>query len=322
MRILYYYPNLTQGGMGTVLRSRARNSPSSEFNLLFSHDKGGGKIFRTLPNVDYRLVRPDRLQSYLIYLVNRRSYDEVAFTSSPELANYLFADLSNAQRVYEFHSSDVRVLTNEIGMLDFRRIDEIRVPSVYLADVVTSLLPATARHLVVVTPNEVDETIFYRDDNNVLPTEQTTLVWVGQFSKAKGYNDFVRVLGKLPNEFHAEMYFSGSFNRSDIVDLMAEIARNRAEDLISIFYNVPQEELAHRYRSLGKSGIFVSTSLMESFGYGVYEALKCGMNCVAYSLPALRSFETSFSRQLRFVPLGEIAEMTEAILFQASGLAR
>ncbi|KGF03358.1 hypothetical protein HMPREF1627_02135, partial [Actinomyces sp. S6-Spd3] len=183
--------------MGTVLRTRAKNLPSHKFDLLFSNDSGGGNIFDELPNVEFRLVRKERLENYLTFTLSQRRYDEVIFTSAPEIANKVFESLPLALRVYEFHSSDVRVLSSEVEKLDLRRVDEVRVPSDYLAGIIQSLLPANAQRLVRVVPNQVDEDMFFVDKHEHGIDLSPTLIWVGQFSRAKGYNDFLRVLGNL-----------------------------------------------------------------------------------------------------------------------------
>ncbi|KGF02443.1 hypothetical protein HMPREF1628_01585 [Actinomyces sp. S4-C9] len=314
MRVLHYYPNLTQGGMGTVLRTRAKNLPSHKFDLLFSNDSGGGNIFDELPNVEFRLVRKERLENYLTFTLSQRRYDEVIFTSAPEIANKVFESLPLALRVYEFHSSDVRVLSSEVEKLDLRRVDEVRVPSDYLAGIIQSLLPANAQRLVRVVPNQVDEDMFFVDKHEHGIDLSPTLIWVGQFSRAKGYNDFLRVLGNLPENYAGEMYFSGRVPAEMVVGLMAEIARSGVQDRVSIFYNVPQQELAKRYRELGDSAVLVSTSLLESFGYGVYEALKCGLRCAVYELPALNAFHEEFPGMISTAPLGEISALAESIL--------
>lgn len=321
MRILQCYPNLSQGGMGSLYLSRAISQSDDQFHLVFQNDMGAGQIFDELSNVDYRVVRKDRFSNFLCSSLERVAYDEIRFTSMPTSANTLFKVLegSNVKRIYEFHSSDYGLLAKEAEILNLEYIDEIWVPSAMLAGVLSSIASPELISLVRVVPNVINKNAFFEKPAS-LPAEIDTtrggeraVTWVGQFAVAKGYRDFVRALSLLPDFYRGYMFFSGAVQIERVNDLMSEIWRWGVADRISLQYNVPQHELGSFYRNHAHNGVFVSTSLRESFGLGVSEALACGMPVAAYRLPALEETTINHSNMIRFAELGEIFDLAQAI---------
>ncbi|WP_081993484.1 glycosyltransferase family 4 protein [Kocuria sp. ZOR0020] len=83
---------------------------------------------------------------------------------------------------------------------------------------------------------------------------------------------------------------------------------------VQLLLNVPQTEMASIYRDARRSGgVLVSTSLLESFGYTVVEALSCHLPVVAFDLPALREHD-SHGVDYKLVAPGDVLELKDAIL--------
>lgn len=298
-----------------MMRARAVANPESSFDFVFLKDLGGAETFENVDNIQYRIVRADRSKNYLDSIVVESEYDEIRITSLPDLANHVFAKASGPRRVYEFHSSDVRIIQKEISELELSNVDDIRVPTQTLANVIRGLVPEASLSNITVFPNDVDSSIFYPPEmaTTSIKASRTRLIWVGQYSQAKGYRDFVRILGLLGDSYTGEMYFSGAISQDATKDLLRELSAASVNDRVSLFTNVSQYELADRYREYNAQTIYVSTSLIESFGYGVYEALLCGLPVVAYSVPALREFSDQFNAQLRFADIGDAPEASELV---------
>lgn len=81
---------------------------------------------------------------------------------------------------------------------------------------------------------------------------------------------------------------------------------------VHMFANLSRRDVAGLYRSAReRNGWLVSTSLMESFGYSVAEALVCNLRVAGFELPAFRSFDNA--ELLNMVDIGSVSELAELV---------
>lgn len=311
-RKLILYTNCSKGGVTTVIRNRALAEPETEFAAVFLNDRGGSESFVDIPNIHVRIVRRDRAAAYLSHILKTYQFDAVSILSEPDLANAL-AQASATHIEYEFHSSDTTVIQRELTVLDLDKIHSIVVPSKYLRGIVESLLPRGRRAEVIVRPNLVDTETFTSVDASQhgsfgrLPAAQIVL-WVGRFDKGKGYKQFLRILGKLPPGYQGIAVVSLESDPARAAEFYYECDANGVADRITLFSNISQLEMARLLRGTRDSGGFLlSTSLMESFGYSVAEAVSTGTPVLAYDLPALREIPDP-QGLITFVPIGSFEE--------------
>ena len=307
-RNLIVYTNCSKGGVASVIRNRALAQPSVEFTAVFLNDRGGARAFDDIPNISVRIVRKDRAVTYLKYILSNFEYRSVSILSEPEIANALSGSAAVPVE-YEFHSSDSSVIERELSVLNVRRIDRIVVPSAYLGQKVGSLLPRVDQNIVEVRPNLIDlNTFSVRTSEGgtgfgSLPSSKLVL-WVGRFDKGKGYKQFLRILGALPEHYSGIAVVSLESDPARAAEFFYECDGNGVADRISLFANISQTEMAQLLRAVRDSGGFLlSTSLMESFGYSVAEALAVGTRVIAYDLPALQELPDP-DGLLTFVPIG------------------
>lgn len=312
---LSLYPNCSLGGMTTVYRNRALAAPSSQHVLLFQNDYNGGDSYKSVPNLRFEVVGKGRFQAYATYAVTSLQPDEVRITSIPALPEKIRASF-NGPIVYEFHSSDPIVLTKEISGLDCQIVDSIAVPSKYLAKVVSSLLRASDRHLVEIRPNLVDHSVFHSDVVPMdleLPKSARPLIWVGRFDKGKNYRDFVRVLSQTDERDHGIVIVSMEKQPERLADFLSEAEQYGIASRMHVLMNLTPEDVASVYTFAAKrNGIFCSTSLGESYGYGVAEAAACALPVVAYDVGAMPE-RAQESALVQTVAVGDIEGFLEAL---------
>lgn len=314
---LIVYPNCSKGGVTSVIRGRAAAHPDQEFHAIFMYDKGGVNAFSDLENVHIRIVRKDRIIWYLTHVMGKFDYATASFLSCPDVFNEI--QVSRTTRTdYEFHSSDLQVIQNELDNLKLDNADRIVTPSEYMA---SQLRPMVAKHLqlkVAVEPNLVDTSIFCAQDEDSTRTDSShriPLVWVGRFDKGKGYRYFLRMLRSLPDNYYGIMVASFEQGPERAAEFLGEAAYDRVDDRIQLLLNQPQIEMARIYREAAAAGgALVSTSLLESFGYTVAEALECGLPVAAFDLPALRERGASPGK-IRFADIGDVQELRDAVRF-------
>lgn len=316
-RKIILYTNCSKGGVTSVIRNRALAEPDTEITAIFLNDRDGSSSFTDLANVNVRLVRRDRAISYLKYLLNSFTFDSVSILSEPEIANGVSA-YSSVPVEYEFHSSDNTVIERELQILDLYRLDAIIVPSAFLRDKVSSLISRQSRLNILVEPNLVDTGTFIESFSDRFASfahfdHGNIVLWVGRFDKGKGYKQFLRILGALPPSFHGVAVVSLEADPSRAAEFFYEADCNNVSSRVTLFSNLSPKDMATLFgMARNSNGVLLSTSLMESFGYAVAEALAVGTPVVAYDLPALRELHDP-SGLVHFVPIGSFHDAVKAI---------
>lgn len=320
MRKLIIYPNCSKGGVSSVIRGRAADEPNTQFDVVFFNDRGGLRTFSDISNVDVRIIREDRSIAYLTYLVSRMDYDSVHVLSTPKIANALVEN-PDVVAVYEFHSSNMTVVEQELKELDIDKMSQIAVPSEMMKLKIGERLPRRTLSRLVVVPNLVDHHVFSQNgpsdffDRDPKFTEESLrpIVWVGRFDKDKGYQYAVRALAQLPEDFIGIFVVSLEHDPVRTSRFLSECDAMGVRDRVQLYMNLSQPEIANLYRSArDRGGVYVSTSLMESFGYAIAESIECGLPCVAFELPVLGLHRDR--GKLQSVPIGDVEALAKMIL--------
>lgn len=317
MRDLIVYPNASKGGVSTVIRGRALHDSERAFDAVFFEDRGGAHAFDDLPNVRVSVIRRDRSVAAINYMLSVFEYDLVSVLSAPEIVAQVAGKTPRLR--YEFHSSDLGVVRSEVGKIDFGLVDEISVPTRWLAEQVGDLLPEKFRDLLSVVPNRVDLSNFSREGSTEFyaveadfPESAVPLVWVGRFDQGKGFRHFARLLGGLSERYVGIVIVSLENSPDRVSAFLSECAAMGVLSRVRIHSDLPQSVLADLYRwTREREGWAVSTSLMESFGYFVAEATACGLRAAVFDLPVWAEHP---SRELiSVVPIGSVNGLIQTI---------
>lgn len=320
MRKLIIYPNCSKGGVSSVIRGRAADEPNTHFDVVFFNDRGGLRTFSDVSNVNVRIVREDRAIAYLTYTVSRMEYDSVQVLSSPKIANALVEN-PDVVVVYEFHSSNMAVVEQELKELDMDKMSQIAVPSGMMRLKIGERLPRRTLARLIVIPNLVDHRVFSHEgpadffdrDPKFADPALRPIVWVGRFDKDKGYQYAVRALAQLPEDFIGIFVVSLEHDPARTSRFLSECDAMGVRDRVQLYMNLSQLEIANLYRSArDRWGVYMSTSLMESFGYAIAESMECGLPCCAFDLPVLGLHQER--GELVTVPVGDINALSESVI--------
>lgn len=309
--ILSVYPNCSLGGMTSVYLGRMMSEKDVKFDFLFMNDKGGKDAFNT---VDYRIIRKDRLKSYFEYLIKNSNYSEIRITSLPELTHSIPEAFSEAKIIYEFHTSSLDVIEREINKLKITSISEIWVPSLYLKNIIQGFISEDIN--INVVPNIVNIEVF--DPQKVVqdisfPKNSRPIFWVGRLDKGKNYKDFFRMLSLLPEEYEGYLILSFENEAARISEALLETEMYRINNRVHFLLNLTQTELADLYvNSYESKGIYCSTSLAESFGYGVLEAALCGLPVVTYEVGGI-SGHRQYDLAMHMVDVGDTSSLAKMV---------
>lgn len=305
------------GGMGTVFRNRVAFEPSTHFDFIFLHDYGGTQSLTNFKNINVRIVEEERLEDFLIYLTKKIRYDEIRITSLFGALEHIDHGV-NSRLIYEFHTSSEKTIRKEISALNFALINEIWTPSKFLKRMLSLHLDVISQKKIRIVPNMVDLSVFTKTGPKLQIEDigETTipLIWVGRFDSGKNYKDFFRILSYLPDDYVGLLVVSLESDVRRLSETLYEARVNGVDDRVRFYLNFTQEEMAALYRfSIQRQGYFCSTSLSESFGYGVLEAALTGLPVAAYDIEALHEHVVNFEFGIQFVGNGDIANFVDLV---------
>lgn len=315
-KILSTYVNCSMGGMTSVYRARALNNPDTHYDLVFTADQGGQKAFASIANCSVRIVRKDRLAKYLQYALAASDYEYFTVTSQPDVISTVDVP-DNTQVIYEIHAPLEHIVKRELKALDTSKVDEIWAPSQWSVDLIRLSLPRRKHVPVICHANLLDGKRFSETGLQRFSLDgrqgMTPVSWIGRLENFhKNYIDFMRVLRRLPSNYYGLMLLSLQDDPERLSDALGSAAMLGVEDRIDIFWNVPQQKVGDLHRAVRDAGgVFCSTALSESFGYGVLEAAKCGTPVVAYNVGPLAEHD---SDDVHLVPVGDLVELAESIM--------
>ncbi|MCI5825766.1 MAG: hypothetical protein MR006_03790 [Arcanobacterium sp.] len=318
-KILSVYLNCSLGGMTSVYRARALHHLDHQYDYVFSIDSGGRSAYSQLPNVSTRIIGQEALVNYLNYLVRFGGYSEVRVTANPSLYQYIEVP-SQTKKIYEIHSPDINIIVQELSQLDVTRIDEIWVPSYWSKRVVELSLSQSKKISVCVHQNEIDYENFSPESSKVLypqfiaPARGSAIPisWIGRLENTqKNYLDFFRTLSLLPDNYYGILVYSYTSDPLRLSNFLGDAAGFGVSDRLELLSDIPQQQMGCFHRQVRDAGgVFYSTSLSESFGYGVIEADLCACPVVSFDVGALSEHTLHHTE---FVNAGDVYSAARAI---------
>lgn len=133
------------------------------------------------------------------------------------------------------------------------------------------------------------------------------LVWCGRFHEQKGVDQIPKIVAllkkRIPNIRLAVIGFGEKWN----LHLRKELSRRGLEDNVELKGYLDGNE---KYKVFKSSKIFLMTSLYESFGQVILEAMKCGLPVVAYDLPVYQVFKAGV---VKVPPLDRVRMVEEIV---------
>lgn len=270
IEILYVYKIASFGGVERVLLNRAeafkRHGLAYRISLFFYEDEGALAQLR-------EYIVTHALESYvrIVTRIDAADYDYVFSIDTPEVLN---AGILMEKLIFECHSTYQNELIYLSKLPDKVRL--VAVPSESARRDVAERVPALKDKLVVV--------------RNFIPVHEATvsgesvvwtkrpLLYLGRLDDHKNYKEVLDIF-QTYRELFADDFFLllvGPVLRNS--DLPAEISRRNISDRTVLLPPVGFDMAWHVYETVKQNqGIFVSSSMAESFGLSAAEALTFGI---------------------------------------------
>lgn len=318
-RVLFVYQFLGVGGVEVVLRSRSEElmRRGCPVRIVFLDELGGRPLFEN-SGIDISVCRRE---ADLVGEITAFQPDWIISIDTPAILPIAREAWPQSQRVYEVHSSNAEMLAPLTDSAFFTGIRGVMVPSASQKQRVQSLMAGNVP--IAVVPNPLSRAFMEDGVASDVPVRPVVL-WIGRLDSVKNWRAFLGIAYRLRNRINATFHLvTGGLSEEARATLTEAIRALGLEERLRCTEGVENSRMPAIYRAAAQSGgCLVSTSVSESFGMAVLEAMACGCPVIAPDIAGLcdlvRPAETG-----RLYPAGDLAaacgQIEEAIVETREG---
>jgi len=306
MKLLYIYKYFTHGGVESVLYNRyigmKRLNPSIEIGAVFlnkyvdSDVKLADNIFFTSNLKEIETIA--------------KNYDILSIIDTPEVFGIDF----KVPVVLEVHTSyekERRYIRNTLPGY----IKLVITPSKGFMEQVKNEISNKELEIVYVY-NPVHDDFYSKEikTNKIKLDDFRPILWIGRLDSLKNWKEAAKIInGVIKKNPSSDLEFfcvGRTFNIDETVSSLKENGILRyTRYMPDVQFNIMPEIYK---KTLFKKGVYLSTSLGESFGMTVAESMACGLPCVMRDLRTLR--EITENNALYFDSVDEAIQQLSYLL--------
>lgn len=285
IKVLFAYEYLTHGGVETVILTRLRRLAGygAEPWAWFLNSGDGAGLFA---GMDPQVMLGN--QPFTEGLFENGFFDLVCVFDSPRILSRL--ENTHAKVVVECHSPYNENL-EYLRSLRSNQVLGILVPSQYQHRMVASRLVEPIP--VEVIPNALSPRFLPEPQPFHPRPPRPIIAWIGRLDSLKNWTGLLRIASKLVDKgVNAEVWVIGGFP-GDIEGnpLFRQAKATSLLGRLRWFQRFPHEHMPRLLDAVRASGgLVLSTSLGESFGMAVAEAMARGVAVVVPDLPPFGEF--------------------------------
>ena len=316
MKVLYCYKYGILGGVCTQLINRLsvlQPAGKIDAQIVFFQDLG---ISKALSDYPYHFENdPAKFRSF----VESGGFDLIVVIDTPEYLEAL-AGFKQAPVITEIHTTTELGL-KYLGERNWSTAGYI-VPSLYSKNMLRERFGLGEDAPVRIVPNSLDMGLFPRTET-ASPPLRPIFGWVGKLDDHKDWRTMLKLASRIKsNGVDAEFWIVGG--ETAPLSVQEELI-DRCEDLdlhahLRWFPRIEYRAMHRLYGAVRDSGgATIVTSINESFGMSVLEALMCGCPVLASEVGALPEIAPG-KPYLQFYPLGDVnaAATTATALIEPS----
>lgn len=267
MRVLFVYKYLTIGGVETVLRSRLDVLPKLGVSAeaWFLEDGPGRVIFDGIED----LIHVGTIRELTSVM---HDYDLLVSMDTEEVFDIDGGEGNQRRWIVEFHTP-YRDVQSYLKKVSTKQVAAILTPSEYQSRVAESLIDTPIQILVVPNPLRRE---FVDEPLNAPSWGEPIIGWIGRMDELKNWKGFISLSHELlKRRRDVSFWLIGDSPSNGIEQELEPLARDR--DIYGRLYwfrNVDHQFIP-RFLDLIRcsGGLVVSTSLGESFGMTIAEAM-------------------------------------------------
>lgn len=277
MNILFVF-YLPSGGVETLNRQRSAALKKKGFNCHFLYYQKK----RDLVNHHYGQTFITNKDEEIQQIIRQGNYAAIIITSDFRgLARFRSLGYKGPL-IFEIQGLGQKELAHDIIKEDYPLISANA----------NGILVSKTPHIIEILaqqPQQLPTFVF----NNCFDTEQFSFIppqqranapiiaWIGRIEENKNWKEFLQIGHKLIQGYqpNLQLYIfedptlsmPQERNRFDLMVRDLKLEKN-----LHILTNIPHEKMAHYFSLIGESGgLLCSTSITESFGYAIVEAMSC-----------------------------------------------
>ena len=284
MKVLISYLFCTKGGVETALYNRLRKIDRTklEVDLHFFRDDGGRSLFNDFAGLVMIQADEKKVQES----IREKLYDVVISIDSVEIFKILHRMNFSGKIGLEIHTTyekGLQYLSDRMMNL----VDFVIVPSKYQRRLVEGIV---IDKKIYILGNAVNDCIEYRYVQKKR-SEKKIILWVGRIDKHKNWRLFLRIAGALyqrNKDFLFWIVGGLKSEQSEINELENMIYEYKLECVVRWIPQIQYECISEIYSKAADSGgCYISTSMNESFGMTIIEAMACKCPVIVNNVGAL-----------------------------------
>lgn len=312
MRIAYFYRYGILGGVATQLINRLSyldQRTDVSVRIFFGQDNGLSKTLRPSDTILYGLSSRE-IKRHLVYF----DPDIITVIDSPEYIPFARRYCPSAKVITEVHTTVDRGLSylDEPGF----ETDYFMVPSRYSQDLVSKRADIDS-HRILVTPNSLNTELF-RKTTVTEPPSTPIVLWVGKLDEHKNWREalaIARALRRKGTEFELWMVGGETAPAENTEEVLNTAEAYGVIDVFRWFDRIEYSAMPALYNGASESGgCKLVTSINESFGMSVLEALCCGCPVVSTEVGAIPDIAPS-QNYIKLYPLSDISQATSLVAY-------
>lgn len=313
MNVLYCYKFGILGGVCTQLINRLEvlsRQGDMRAEIVFWKDMGISESLAGYP------IRFEKDPEAVRRLIRERKFDVVVVIDTPEYLE-AFGRERDFPLVTEVHT------TTELGLGYLKErnwsTDGYIVPSEYSRQMLRERFGVGTDAPVEVVPNSIDRRLFPRAES-AIPGSRPVFAWVGKLDDHKDWRTFLSLAARICERIDAEFWIVGgetapAHRVEEFIDACERLALHPH---CRWFPRIEYRAIHRMHAAVRQSGgAALMTSINESFGMAVLEALMCGVPVVASRVGALPEIAPD-APYVRFYELGDV-ETAAALAVESVG---
>lgn len=283
MKVLISYTFCTKGGVETALYNRLKELDKEQLvvDLHFYRDYGGSSLFADYNGEIIIQSSAENLQK----LIDEKSYDAVIAIDTIDTLRILQKMNYKGKIGLEVHTTyeqNLKYLEDKV--IDI--VDFVIVPSKYQKSLIQSKLEHKKIHIL---GNAVNNHIRYWKDS--MPKYGKKIVlWVGRIDQHKNWRLFLRIASELHKRDDYLFWIVGGLKSEslEICEFEKMIYQYGLECVVRWIPQVSYDQISKIYSCVANSGgCYISTSINESFGMTIIEAMACKCPVIVNQVGAL-----------------------------------
>ncbi len=313
IKILFAYEYLGLGGVEAILATRMRALKLENYDIraMFSQNAGGMALFTGLIEQVHLTTSP--LQK--MDLIVDYQPDVLVSLDTPGIVGAARSLLPEIKIIYEIHTTYPQALKPLKNRNFTQQINGFIVPSSFQARFIQNFLHNTDIPITIV-PDPLDDR-FTKPLSDSNQQSKPIIAWVGRLDQIKNWRAFVKIASLISRQNSDVVFYliGGLYSPMEEQNsLWNSMIKHKLVERMRWFPSVAPDQMPAVFDEVRNSGgCVISTSIIESFGMSILEAMSRACPVVVPDGGSLAELAGEQTRGLTY-PLTNLNEAVQKVL--------